>query len=252
MDFLFNTPPERLITIPTKSMIHDIQETKSFLEFLEPTRNDEVYAFMILERHKDLAQKNKSRVSLFKATSHPEENSKLITDIMRIGSINAGITSTLYIRTSPRCLKVASITFVKETLDILSHPGAKYDPSKYNSCIQKSKSRTTCITFDIDIDKNADIDVDQVADNIRLLFNNNRDRKKCATLISTKGGFHLIVKPSVVKDALYDFVPNWIPSLTSNINNIKGVTVDQVGDIDSPIPGTIQRNEHNVYMVWVV
>lgn len=126
-----------------------------------------------------------------------------------------------YLMPNPRCMVKATYKAIRHCADLLENTNKGYNLVQETiSCVQKSKSRTVFVDFDID-DKNADL---QLLKQIGL-------PEDCYTVVETRGGYHILV--DVRRFQSRDF-PYWY-------NNMKELfVVDQVQDQLLPVPGTIQ------------
>lgn len=131
----------------------------------------------------------------------------------------------LYITTNPRCMKKATELMGKKCWDLMK--GENYNiHAEALSCIQKSKSRTCYVDFDID-DKEINID---------LNWMDNVVGKDNYIVLETRGGYHILVEPDKATSyRLKEFnEKNWYQLIQ------KKYPVDQSGDQLIPVAGTYQ------------
>lgn len=89
------------------------------------------------------------------------------------------------------------------------------------TAIHRSKSRTCFVHFDID---------GQDAETVRY-YADLIVGKEAITVVQTRGGAHLLIKPELVKGE-----KNWYKKITEELN------CDQTGDLMLPIVGCCQGN----------
>ena len=116
----------------------------------------------------------------------------------------------LYINPNPRCMKKATRLSIKALVDLLDQDGFNVH-QEVMSCIQKSKSYSFVVDFDID---SKDIDLS--------LIELPLDQYK---VLETRGGYHILVHPR--NNQFYKYIQALY-------------NVDQAGDQMLPVPGCIQ------------
>ena len=207
-------------------IIRDLELLKSFINWLPDLEKDEKFYCCLLGRRK-LQPNLKSDKSQLKRFLVTKEN--LIQKIRQLecplGSYFSGDVVVnqealvLYINPNPRSMLKATQQTLKRGLDLLINGNKGYNiHAEAMSCIQRSKSRTFFIDFDID----------------DLLFNLEK-LKDCInpeaySVLRTRGGFHILVEPKKIVDK---FQKTWHNSLSK-------FGVDQVGDLLIPAPGCTQ------------
>lgn len=130
----------------------------------------------------------------------------------------------LYINPNPRDMFKATInTMVKLAKSIRDQNVAMNPHQEALSEIQKSKSRSCWVDFDIDT-KDIDI-VSEAFSHVREMFNDDYH------ILETRGGYHILVNPSKVKDI---YKNKWYQTLNK--------FADQTGDNMIPVPGSTQGN----------
>jgi hypothetical protein len=133
-----------------------------------------------------------------------------------------------YITANPRCNKKALQLMMKKGLDLMIANDNRFNlHQEAMSCVQKSKSYTFVLDFDIDIDKDLFKELD--IENKVLQYVNT----EAISWLETRGGFHLLIKPNLVNK---EFSKTFYNNIVKNIPYI-----DKVSDHNLiPIPGTYQ------------
>jgi len=131
----------------------------------------------------------------------------------------------LYISPNPRCMKKATEMMGKRCWELLGQNNYNLH-SEALTCIQKSKSRTCYIDFDID-DKEIDIDEKWLDSEIGT---------GNYAIIETRGGFHIMVKPEEATNFRRSNFDdnNWYKKIQDKY------PVDQSGDQLIPVVGSFQ------------
>lgn len=140
----------------------------------------------------------------------------------------------LYIMPNPRCMDKATEMLGKECWDLKHNKGYRLEVEAL-SCIQKCKSRTLYIDFDID---SKEIDL-YLLNNI--FPNPNNEQLDCYKILETRGGYHLLVRPSKATEHRLNFMPKNKAVLWHNEIN-KTFDIDDSGDEYMPVPGCTQGN----------
>lgn len=132
----------------------------------------------------------------------------------------------LYLAPNPRDLYRSQFTALTALSKCIQNQNRNANPhQEVMSEIQRNKSRAWVVGFDIDVNKE-----DYLLDFVwQVAF-------KCVNLeavsiIETRGGYHILIKPSLVEDSCRK---TWYNDLK------KSTGVDQTGDIMVPVPGTYQ------------
>lgn len=124
----------------------------------------------------------------------------------------------VYLTINPRNQQKALTNLLKQIANIIDSKGIGINiHQEAISCIQRSKSRTVYVDFDIDTK-----DVD-------LSLLNNIIPEDSYKILETRGGYHILVKPELATK-----IKTWYPTLQTTFN------VDQNGDNMIPVPGTYQ------------
>lgn len=137
----------------------------------------------------------------------------------------------VYIHPNPRCMKKATQMMGKKCWD-LNYNNNFNLVAESMSCVQKSKSQSHFVIFDIDTKENIDFKVlEQI-----LPYDTYK-------IIETRGGYHLLVYPKQVQARVNEggcyiapvhFPRDWFVKIREVL------PVEKSGDLMSPIPGTIQ------------
>ena len=131
----------------------------------------------------------------------------------------------LYISLNPRCMRTATELMGRKCWDLIKAKNYNLHAEAL-SCIQKSKSRTCYVDFDID-DKTIDLDKPWL---------NQEIGKDNYTIIETRGGYHLLIHPEPATNyrQLHYQDKNWYQMIQQKY------PVDQAGDQLIPVVGTYQ------------
>lgn len=128
----------------------------------------------------------------------------------------------LYLSVNPRSFAKAQKLLLKKLADTVTGNGGHMNPASVAmSSIQKAKSRTVYVDFDFD-----GINYGEMLNVIPNIINTD-----AYDIISTRGGFHLLVDPSKVSSA---FSKTWHKDLSGFIH------CDVCGDNLIPVPGCTQ------------
>jgi len=215
-------------------IIADEEKLREFINWLPDLHDNETYYVSLLARKKyaDENIKTNDKTQLKRFTSNKE---RLIEKIRQLEVAEGNWklkqqpapqnSLALYITLNPRCMKKATELMGKRCWDLIKADNYNLQ-AEAMSCIQKSKSRTCYIDFDID-NKAIDMDLAWLRKNIGV---NNY------TIIETRGGYHLLIEPEKAsnfrKSEFND--KDWFQEVR------KKYPVDQSGDQLLPIPGTFQ------------
>lgn len=130
----------------------------------------------------------------------------------------------LYISLNPRCMKKATEMMGKRCWDLINAKNYNLHAEAL-SCIQKSKSRTCYVDFDID-SKELDIDFQWLDNQIGGHYK----------VLETRGGYHLLIRPKEATQFRLEHFNNqkWYQAIQQKY------PVDQSGDQLIPVAGTYQ------------
>lgn len=215
-------------------IIADEKELINFIDWLPELQENEKYYISLFARKKYCKEEIKSndKTQLKRFTSSKE---RLIDKIRQleipIGAwkLKNGIAPqeslALYISLNPRCMKKATVLMGKKCWDLMESKNYNLHAEAL-SCIQKSKSRTCYVDFDID-DKSIDLDEEWL---------NSEIGKNNYKILETRGGYHIIVNPENASNYRSKFFKdkNWYQKIQ------KKYPVDQSGDQLLPVVGTYQ------------
>jgi hypothetical protein len=131
----------------------------------------------------------------------------------------------MYINPNPRdMIKGASRTVVELFEKVVNSPGLILDAQSIAMThIHKSKSRTVFAHFDYD--------TMEPSDWMKLAIGTYINPEACS-IIKTRGGFHVLVRPELVSA---EFKTRWFTKLIS-----LGQEITPTGDMIMPIPGCMQ------------
>lgn len=135
----------------------------------------------------------------------------------------------LYITINPRSFIKANTASVRKLLDLALTEYNGFNPhQEVMSEIQKAKSRSEFVSFDFDCSQK---DFVSAVKDIYDIIN-----KDAMSIVQTRGGFHVIIKPSVVA---IEYQKNWYQNMRQILAKYSD-DHDNAGDIMLPIPGTYQ------------
>lgn len=132
----------------------------------------------------------------------------------------------VYISPTPRSMRNAAITLGKKIFDLIQGgPGFNLHQEAL-SCIQKSKSKTRFIDFDIDT---KDFNLFDVVSRVERVIGS-----EALQVLETRGGYHFMIEVSKVNSSL----KNWHGAVTGVLQNY----LDETSNPDAmiPVPGTSQ------------
>lgn len=132
----------------------------------------------------------------------------------------------LYITQNPRCLIKATKDATRRLQELSWMKYNGYNPhAETMSCIQRAKSRTVWVDFDFDVEYTYLRSILK-----ELKHHVNMDATK---IISSRGGYHVMVNPSLV---LPEHKNTWFKGISSMV----GVDSGNIGDNMIPVVGTYQ------------
>lgn len=217
------------------TIIYDKETVQEFIEFLPDLTEHETYYLTLLSRNKYTKDPINSRTTPLKRLTSDKKH--MMQNIMQlecpIGSYTKDGVSVepeslaLYITTNPRCKRKAMFGLLSEIATNLKNNCTTYNPmSDTLTCINRAKSRSIFVTFDIDNKVNIDSHIYKIWDTVG---------QDAVAAIETHGGYHVLIRPDKVVAKQKD----WYRIIDLYLSD-KGV--DQTGDILSPVPGTLQGN----------
>ncbi len=215
-------------------IIADEKELIKFISWLPELKENEKYYVSLFARKKyceeEIKSNDKTQLKRFTSTKERLLNKiKQLEVPLGTWELKNGVAPqkslALYISSNPRCMKKATELMGKKCWDLMKAENFNLH-AEAMSCIQKSKSRTCFVDFDID-DK--EIDIDEI-------WLEKEIGKDNYTIVETRGGFHILVVPE--KATSYrqkKFNDNkWYQLIQ------KKYPVDQSGDQLIPVVGTYQ------------
>ena len=207
-------------------IIKDEEALKNFITWLPDLERHEKFYLSLFARKKYcqklIKSNDKTQLKRFLAT---KENmfDKIKQLECEIGSykikdqVAPQESLVLYINVNPRDMEKATYGLLKKCVDLIE-TGSNYNiHAEALSCIQRSKSNTTYVDFDID---NREVNWKKVKD---ILI------KDSFRVVETRGGYHILVSPELNKGN-----KTWYPKLQS------AVDADEVGDQLTPVVGCTQ------------
>lgn len=224
------------------SIIKNEKLLDSFIEWLPELQEDECYYLCLFARSKYAKNEDGSnkfphiktdKAQLKRVTVHKKS---LLKDKIRQMECAFGSYKTkdnedipqealaLYITPNPRNQKKAMFQLMKRLIDMQIANSSGFNiHAEAMSAIQKSKSRTVYIDFDLDIENLS-------LGTIKAIISNHVNLD-AVTFLKTRGGFHILINPEKVnveyKNKFYQ-----------GIQSIEGM--DQSGDNMIPVPGCAQ------------
>ena len=183
-----------------------------FINWLPELAEGECYYVALFARKKyhESAKNDKSQCKRFTATS----KIWLLKKLRQMEIVEGGYTNkdgspvhndalALYISVNPRSFRKAQKLLLLKLADTITGSGLHMNPSSMAlSCIQKAKSRTVFVDFDFD-----DVSFNDLESEINAVIN-----KDAYAVLTTRGGFHLLVIPTKVTN---EFMTTWHKSLTA-------------------------------------
>lgn len=219
----------------TYKIITDEQALKDFISWLPELQKHEKYYFCLFARSKyckTVTHISSDKAQLKRGVSDKERLFHKIKQLeLPLGMYTQKGLSVpqealaLYITTNPRSMpKAAANLLVKLATSMRDQNTEMNCHAEALSQIQKAKSRTVYIDFDIDISE--ELELTQVMRQLETYVN-----KDAITWLKTRGGVHCLIAPEKIEE-------QYKKSFYNDI--IKNLPVDQVGDCMIPVPGTYQ------------
>lgn len=229
----------------TYDIIRDEKLLNEFIEWLpELTREEKFYCCLFARSKycKQLVHIKSDKAQLKRFVSDKERLVQKIRQLecpiggyMQRDVIIPNEALALYITVNPRQMYKAGInTMVKLATAVRDQNSLMNPHQEALSEIQRTKSRTVYVDFDLDVADS--FDLEDALKNVQNCVN-----PEALTCIKTRGGVHCLVEPSKVdKDKQSHFYQNIIA--------IKGV--DQAGDCMIPVIGCTQGG-HTPYFIKI-
>jgi hypothetical protein len=217
--------------------ITDWNEFQKFIEWLPELTADETYYYSLLARDKyvkgtGIGTMNSDKHQCARFVANKERLALKIaqTEILAGGYCTKDVivpqeALASYITANPRSHKKAAKLLLKRLADVVADN--EPSPNVYQeslTALHKSISRKVFTDIDFDIPSGGDFDY--WLHEIKQIINAD-----AATVLFTRGGFHLLVRLDAIEDK---YVKTWY----KNISALPGV--DCLGDNMIPIPGTYQ------------
>lgn len=208
-------------------IIHDEQALREFIDWLPELDENETYYLSVFARKKYCAAliKSNDKTQVKRFTSNKERMFDKIKQLevplgsLKLRDMDAPQESlVVYIHPNPRSNTKACNKMLKHCADLITNTARGYNlHAEAMSCIQKSKSRTCFVHFDID------------TKDVNLSLINEVLPAKSYSIVETRGGYHLLVdtRANLPKR-------NWFYELEQLLKP------EQTGDMMLPVPGTIQ------------
>jgi len=223
-----------------------VTDEKALIEFIDnwlpELKTNECYYFCLFARSKYAKNEDgtnkfphiktdKSQLKRFVATRKEYILHKIKQLEVKVGSYKTKDgedipqeSLALYVNPGPRNQKTAMFSLMKRLIDIQSCNGENFNiHAEALSAIQKSKSKTSFIDFDIDSD-NAEQEVLGKIDFTKI-------NKDAVHVLKTRGGIHLLIETQKVEEK---YSKTWYQYFT------KTFSIDIKGDNMIPVPGTHQ------------
>lgn len=226
------------------SIIKDRQSLIDFIEWLPDLKEDETFYVCLMARKKyckDLIKANdKQQLKRFTANKNnllqkiDQLEIPLGKWLLRDKQPAPEKSLVLYINPNPRHMVKATWKMDKKIRKLLKNNSKGYNiHAEAMSCIQKAKSKSFCVLFDID---SKDIDLNEMSSILP---------KRYYKVLETRGGYHIIVDSNIPK-GLYTIDPknpsntisyrNWYIKICETYKN----DIDQTGDQMIPVVGCTQ------------
>lgn len=231
-------------------IITDEQALREFIDWLPELQYDEKYYLCLFARNKyckELTHIKSDKAQLKRFVSDKERMFDKIKQLeVELEAYKQKQTPVpqealaLYILPNPRNMMKATINTMVKLAQSIRDQNVMMNPHQEAlSEIQKSKSRTVWVDFDLDykppsegetcIDKMRPL---QYLNNLRTQISNIVGVEAEVKYLETRGGYHILVNPQSVAE---DKTKSWYQSMTKILPEI-----DQVGDMMIPVPGTYQ------------
>ena len=209
-------------THPIHRVIHDEAALRKFIEWLpELGTHERFYVSLFARRKYDDRIKGSDKANLKRFVSTKERLFEKIEQLeLPIGRyVTKGVvvqdhSLALYICPNPRCMRKASFDLVKQLMVRLENENQSFNPhADALTWIHKSKSRTVCVDFDIDLDvedSEKQAAVEHCVQTVTAIVG-----KDAASFVETRGGVHCLVEPKKVKDE-----KNWHQKIMRSLTTV--------------------------------
>ena len=188
-NYIYNTDPTKLTKQIEKITRYDVRKQNLEDEINRLEKSEQNNKERLIEKLKQL----EIPLGLYKQDENPIPNHAI----------------ACYITANPRCNKKALQLMMKKGLDLMIANDNRFNlHQEAMSCVQKSKSYTFVLDFDIDIDKDLFKELD--IENKVLQYVN----EEAISWLETRGGFHLLIKPNLVNK---EFSKTFYNNIVKNI-----------------------------------
>ena len=224
-------------------IITDEKELRNFVDFLPELKENECYYICLFSRAKyckegGLISSDKQQLKRVVASRKDYILDKIRQMECKVGSYKTkkGLpvpqeSLALYITINPRCQVKASHLLQKKLLDISYNRSSGFNiNAEAMSALQKSKSRSNFIVFDLDVDKEV-LPAWELHDWIWERVGLYNDGRFIFKILVTRGGYHVLIDPTKVVEYKRK---TWYNDVSKN------QYIDQKGDMMIPVPGTHQ------------
>lgn len=224
------------------TIVTDEDKLREFIEWLPDLEKNETFYLCLFARSKyvkgvaDLPHIRSDKAQLKRFTSNKERLFDKIKQLeCPLGSYKQKDISVpqealaLYITINPRDFIAANKASIRKLLDLALQPYNGFHPyQEVMSEIQKAKSRSEFVSFDFDCSQ----------DNFLIAC---KEIRKCInmdaiSIVGTRGGFHLIVRP---KHVASEYNKGWYQGIRKVLAKYSE-DHDNAGDIMLPVVGTYQ------------
>lgn len=221
------------------NIIKDKEKLLEFINWLPELNEDEKYYLCLFARNKyckELTHIKSDKAQLKRFVSNKERMfdkiSQLEIELGRYKQAQFKVPETalaLYITFNPRNMFKATVNTMVKLAQSIRDKNVNMNPhQEAMSEIQKSKSRTCWVDFDID-DKGSNKILYE--EHLKKIVYSNVGNAAEVKFLESRGGYHVLINPSTVEHQFKN-------SFYQNMTKIK--KCDQSGDLMIPVPGTNQ------------
>lgn len=217
------------------NIIKDEQALKDFVDWLPELQPDEKYYICLFARNKyckELTHIKTDKAQLKRIVTNKE---RMINKIRQLEVVYGHYTQkqmivpqqalALYITVNPRNMLKATVNTMVKLAQSIRDQNTEMNPHQSAlSEIQKAKSRTCYVDFDVDFKELSPRAFKNTILNICGLDTNFE-------ILETRGGYHVLIDPSTID-------PSKKNSWYNNLNQT--LRLDQIGDLMIPVPGCAQ------------
>lgn len=217
------------------NIIKDEQALKDFVDWLPELQPDEKYYICLFARNKyckELTHIKTDKAQLKRIVTNKE---RMINKIRQLEVVYGHYTQkqmivpqqalALYITVNPRNMLKATVNTMVKLAQSIRDQNTEMNPHQSAlSEIQKAKSRTCYVDFDVDFKELSPRAFKNTILNICGLDTNFE-------ILETRGGYHVLIDPSTID-------PSKKNSWYNNLNQT--LRPDQIGDLMIPVPGCAQ------------